>query len=92
VQSTIVLKPRKDIGYEIVNNLIARGIRAQTCFSDAELKNKKLAQEGYAYLNLLHNRNDAVSLRVLLGIDATDKEKGLMKEFGSTVLGLEILS
>ena len=72
----IVLTPRKDIGYEIVNNLIDRGIKAQTCFSDAVLKNKKLAQEGYAYLNLLHNRNDAVSLRVLLGIDAADKRKG----------------
>jgi len=74
-QETIVLTPRKDIGYEIVNNLIARDIKAQTCFSDAVLKNKKLAQEGYAYLSLLHDSNDAVSLRVLLGIDATDKRK-----------------
>ena len=74
-QETIVLTPRKDIGYEIVNSLIACGVKAQTCFSDAALKYKKLAQEGYAYLNLLHNRNDAVSLRVLLGIDATDKRK-----------------
>lgn len=74
-QETIVLTPRKDIGYEIVNSLIACGVKAQTCFSDAALKNKKLAQEGYAYLNLLHNKNDAVSLRVLLGIDATDKRK-----------------
>jgi DNA helicase-2/ATP-dependent DNA helicase PcrA len=74
-QETIVLTPRKDIGYEIVNNLIARGIKAQTCFSDAALKDKKLAQEGYAYLNLLHNRSDAVSLRVLLGIEASGKGK-----------------
>lgn len=74
-QETIVLTPRKDIGYETVNNLVARGIKAQTCFSDAALKKKKLAQEGYAYLSLLHDTNDAVSLRVLLGIDATDKRK-----------------
>ena len=74
-EEILVLTPRKDIGYEIVNNLITRGIKAKTCFSDAALKKKKLAQEGYAYLNLLHNRNDAVSLRVLLGIDAIDKRK-----------------
>lgn len=81
-QDTIVLTPRKDIGYEIVNSLIACGVKAQTCFSDAALKNKKLAQEGYAYLNLLHNRNDAVSLRVLLGIDATDKRKKAYERIG----------
>jgi superfamily I DNA/RNA helicase len=75
-QEIIVLTPRKDIGYEIVNTLIARGIKAQTCFSDAALKHKKLAQEGYAYLTLLHSKNDAVSFRVLLGIDAADKRKG----------------
>jgi DNA helicase-2/ATP-dependent DNA helicase PcrA len=74
-RETIVITPRKDIGYEIVKNLIERGIKAQTCFTDAILKNKRLAQEGYAYLNLLHNNNDAVSLRVLLGIAAADKRK-----------------
>ncbi len=74
-EEIIVLTPRKDVGYAIVNNLIASGIKAQTCFSDAALKNKRPAQEGYAYLNLLHNKNDAVSLRVLLGINATDKRK-----------------
>lgn len=72
-EEIIVLTPRKDVGYAVVSNLIDNGIKAQTCFSDATLKNKKLAQEGYAYLNLLHNRNDAVSLRVLLGINAVDK-------------------
>lgn len=72
----LVLTPRKAIGYDIVNNLIASGIRAQTCFSDAVLKNKKLAQEGYAYLSLLHDSRDAVSLRVLLGIDDANKRKG----------------
>ncbi|HEX76214.1 MAG TPA: ATP-dependent helicase [Dehalococcoidia bacterium] len=70
----IVLTPRKQIGYAIKNNLIDRGIGAQTCFSEAVLYSKQ-AQEGYAYLNLLHERNDAVSLRVLLGIYAADKRR-----------------
>ncbi len=70
----IVLTPRKQIGYAIKNNLIARGIEAQTCFSEAVLYSKQ-AQEGYAYLNLLHEHNDAVSLRVLLGIYAADKRR-----------------
>ncbi len=74
-EEILVLTPRKDIGYKIVNNLIACDIKAKTCFSDAVLEKKKLAQEGYAYLILLHDSNDAVSLRVLLGIDAADKRK-----------------
>lgn len=71
----LVLTPRKQIGYEILNNLRDRGIKAQTCFSEAVLYSKQ-AQESYAYLNLLHNSKDAVSLRVLLGIDDTNKRKG----------------
>jgi DNA helicase-2/ATP-dependent DNA helicase PcrA len=74
-EEILVLTPRKDIGYNIVNNLIACDIKAKTCFSDAVLEKKKLAQESYAYLVLLHDNNDAVSLRVLLGIDAADKRK-----------------
>jgi DNA helicase-2/ATP-dependent DNA helicase PcrA len=92
-EEIIVLTPRKQIGYEIANNLIVHSVRTQTCFSDAVLKNKKLAQEGYAYLSLLHNENDAVSLRVLLGIDAADKRKGAYErirqhcfESGDTVI------
>lgn len=72
----LVLAPRKQIGYEIVKNLVAKDVKAQTCFSDAALKYKRLAQEGYAYLNLLHNSRDMVSLRVLLGIDNANKRKG----------------
>lgn len=72
-EETLVLTPRKQIGYEISNNLNSMGIKAQTCFSDAVLKGNKKTQEGYAYLSLLHNRNDAVSLRVLLGITANDR-------------------
>lgn len=74
-EEILILTPRKQIGYEIVNNLTALGVKAQTCFSDVVLNNK-LAQEGYAYLNLLHNNNDAISLRVLLGIDSADRRKG----------------
>lgn len=73
-EDILVLTPRKQIGYEILNNLLARGIKAQTCFSEAVLYSKQ-AQEGYAYLSLLHDSNDTVSLRVLLGINATDKRK-----------------
>jgi len=73
-EDTLVLTPRKPIGYEIANNLNSKGVKAVTCFAEALLDNKK-AQEGYAYLTLLHNNNDAVSLRVLLGIDANDKRK-----------------
>ncbi|MBA7480877.1 ATP-dependent DNA helicase PcrA [subsurface metagenome] len=72
-EDTLVLTPRKQIGYDIMSHLLALGINSQTCFSDAVLKNKKHAQEGYAYLSLLHNRNDAVSLRFLLGYDTNDK-------------------
>lgn len=72
-EETLVLTPRKQIGYEISNHLNSVGIKAQTCFSDAVLKGNKKAQEGYAYLSLLHNRNDAVSLRVLLGIATNDR-------------------
>jgi len=93
-EEILVLTPRKQIGYEIVNELNSIGIKAQTCFSDAVLKGNKLAQEGYAYLSLLHNRNDAVSLRVLLGIDKNDKRikpyERVRKhcfESGDTVIG-----
>jgi len=72
-EDVLVLTPRKEIGYEIVNDLIALGVKAQTCFSDAILQKKNKAQEGYAYLSLLHNDGDVVSYRVLLGIDAGDK-------------------
>jgi DNA helicase-2/ATP-dependent DNA helicase PcrA len=73
-EEIMVLTPRKQIGYDIVNSLNNKGIKAQTCFSDAVLeRRKKLAQEGYACLSLLHNGNDSVSLRVLLGIDANDR-------------------
>jgi len=74
-EEILVLTPRKQLGYEIVNNLNDLGVKAKACFSDATLKNNKLAQENYAYLNLLNNRNDMVSLRVLLGINAADKRK-----------------
>jgi DNA helicase II / ATP-dependent DNA helicase PcrA len=73
-EEVLVLTPRKQIGYDIVNSLESKGIKAQTCFSDAVLKGNKLAQEGYAYLTLLHDRNDVVSLRVLLGITANDRK------------------
>ncbi len=72
-EEVLVLTPRKQIGYDIANTLTDRGIRSYTCFSDAILKEKKMAQEGYTYLNLLHDGNDSVSLRVLLGIDKADK-------------------
>jgi DNA helicase-2/ATP-dependent DNA helicase PcrA len=72
-EEILVLTPRKQIGYQIADNLIDSGVKAQTCFSDVVLKNKRLAQESYAYLSLLHNSNDAVALRVLLGIDYADK-------------------
>ncbi|MFC1937417.1 UvrD-helicase domain-containing protein, partial [Chloroflexota bacterium] len=69
-----VLTPRKQIGYEIANNLLSHDIKAQTCFSEAILASKQ-AQEGYAYLSLLCDNNDMVSLRILLGIDAANKRK-----------------
>jgi superfamily I DNA/RNA helicase len=91
-EEILVLTPRKQIGYEILNNLLAKGIKAQTCFSEAVLYSKQ-AQEGYAYLNLLHDSNDMVSLRVLLGIDVTDKRKRSYKrirehcsESGDTII------
>lgn len=65
----LVLTPRKQIGHDIVTNLDSQGIRARTCFSDVVMRGNKLAQEGYAYLTLLQDRNDAVSLRLLLGIN-----------------------
>jgi len=74
-EDVLVLTPRKLIGYETANNLTDIGVKAQTCFSDALLKSNKLGQESYAYLGLLHNNNDTVSLRVLLGIDIADKGK-----------------
>jgi len=93
-EEILVLTPRKQIGYEISNNLNSMGIKAQTCFSDAVLKGNKMAQEGYAYLSLLHNRNDAVSLRVLLGITTNDRRgkpyERIRKhcfESGDTVIG-----
>jgi DNA helicase-2/ATP-dependent DNA helicase PcrA len=67
-EEVLVLTPRKEIGHEIVSNLDTIGIRARTCFSEVIMRGNRLAQEGYAYLTLLHDRNDAVSLRVLLGI------------------------
>lgn len=93
-EEILVLTPRKQIGYEISNILNSMGIKAQTCFSDAALKGNKMAQEGYAYLSLLHNRNDAVSLRVLLGITTNDRRKNPYErirkhcfESGDTVIG-----
>ncbi len=74
-EEIFILTPRKQIGYEIVNNLTTLGVKAGTCFSDIVLNNKP-AQEGYALLNLLHDSNDKVSLRVLLGLDSPDKRKG----------------
>ena len=92
----LVLTPRKQIGYEIVNNLITRGIKARTSFSEVVL-DKKQAQEGYAYLNLLHNSKDMVSLRVLLGIYTADKSKRAYEKirkhcFESGDTGIETLS
>jgi len=72
-EEILVLTPRKQIGYDIANALGDQGIRAYTCFSDAVLKEKKMAQEGYAYLSMLHDPNDSVSLRILLGVDRADK-------------------
>lgn len=72
-EEILVLTPRKPIGHEIANRLNNKGIKAQTCFADAVLKENKPAQEGYAYLTLLNDRNDAVSLRILLGITTTDR-------------------
>ncbi|MFC1919871.1 UvrD-helicase domain-containing protein [Chloroflexota bacterium] len=74
-EQILVLTPRKQIGYAVSKSLNDLGIKARTCFSDAVLEGKQQAQEGYAYLNLLHDNEDAVSLRVLLGIDKQDKRK-----------------
>lgn len=92
-EEILVLTPRKQVGHDIVNSLDSKGIKARTCFSDVIMKGNKLAQEGYAYLTLLHDRNDAVSLRVLLGITANDRRSKLYErirkhcfETGDTVV------
>jgi len=93
-EEILVLTPRKQIGHDIVDSLDSKGIRARTCFSDVIMRGNKLAQEGYAYLGLLHDRNDAVSLRVLLGMTANDRRSRSYErirrhcfENGDTVVG-----
>lgn len=71
----LILTPRKAIGHDIVDKLVEYGVRAQTCFSEAIFEGNILAQENYAYLSLLHNSSDTVSLRVLLGVNSNDKRK-----------------
>ena len=90
-EEILVLTPRKQIGHDIADALNNKGVKAQTCFNDLALE-KKAAQEGYAYLSLLHDRNDVVSLRVLLGITAVINELNLMKRLDSIVskLGIQL--
>lgn len=72
-EETLVLTPRKQVGYDIAASLAREGINARTCFGDVAMKGNTLVQEGYAYLNLLHDSDDPVSLRVLLGIPQRDR-------------------
>jgi len=63
----LVLAQRDVIGTPIYEALVEKGIAAKSYYAEAELE-RELAQERYAYLRLLADTDDRVSLRWLVGV------------------------
>ena len=70
-EDLLVLSPRRLFGYKIRDKLIGNGIAAKSYFREDIIKNKKV-QRAYSLLFLLAFPQDKISLRFLLGCNASD--------------------
>ena len=68
----LVLCTRRQIGYEIRNELIRLGRPAQSFFQEESLDSPK-AKEGFCLLTLFVKPDDKAALRVWLGLDSEGK-------------------
>lgn len=77
----LVLSPRREFGYEIRDELIARNVPAHSFFTeeifegDVTKKGDCLASEAYSALCLLADPNDIPALRVWIGLGAADLKR-----------------
>lgn len=68
----LIMCPRKTLGYEIRNSLVAGGIEAHSFFTE-EIFETEESQRAMSLLELLVDQNDRVALRSLLGIGVATK-------------------
>lgn len=68
----LVLAQRSQIGFPIYEKLLIENVPVKSYYRESALNNN-LAKERFAFLTLLSNRGDAVSLRWLLGSTSSGK-------------------
>lgn len=66
----LVLSPRRDLGYDLRDSLLERGIEAHSFFRE-ELFEDENIQKAMCLLNILNNPDDRVALRVWLSFGSS---------------------